>query len=188
MARNNIDSASYRNKGGVIQWLISHYKIIRYFSKAGTGNVIRHNVEFYLTEGAYIEIGNNCVIQNYSVFVLTKPDPKVIIGNNVVIGRNNIISSKSLIKIGNDTIIGPFVQIIDSGHGYSKGNLIRKQDAPIKDVIIGDDVWIGSGARILKGVNIGNGAVVGANSVVTGDIPPFAIVGGVPAKVIKHRK
>jgi acetyltransferase-like isoleucine patch superfamily enzyme len=125
LGRNTIDRASYRNKGGVIQWLISRYKIMRYLSKAGTGNLIKYNVEFYLTKGAYIEVGNNCVIQNYSIFVLTKPNPKVIIGNNVVVGRNNNIGSKSLVKIGNDTIIGPYVQITDSDHSYAKEKLIR---------------------------------------------------------------
>ena len=55
------------------------------------------------------------------------------------------------------------------------------------DVVIGHDVWIGTGALILSGVTIGNGAVIGARSVVTHDVPPYAVVGGVPARVIKFR-
>jgi acetyltransferase-like isoleucine patch superfamily enzyme len=184
---SSIDKASYRNKGGVVQRLISLYKITRYFSKAGTGNVIKYNAEFKITEGAYLEIGNNCVVQNYSFFQLTKPRPKVIIGNNVVIGRHNIITAKSLIKIGDNTIIGAYVQIIDHGHGYARDKTIREQDATIEDIIIGNDIWIGAGSKILKGVTIGEGAVIGANAVVTRDVPPFAIVGGVPAKIIKYR-
>lgn len=188
MADNKVDKASYRNRGGVIQRLITLYKVKKYFSKAGRGNVIKHNSEFWLTDGAYLEIGNNCVIQDYSFFQLTKPNPKVIIGDNVVIGRNNVITAKSLIKIGSNTIIGSYVQIIDHGHGFSKNKVIREQDAIIDDVTIGQDVWIGSGAKILKGVHVGDGAAIGANAVVTDDVPPYAIVGGVPAKIIKYRE
>lgn len=63
-----------------------------------------------------------------------------------------------------------------------------EQNAIIKDTTIGEDCWIGTGAKILKGVNIGNGVVIGANSVVTKDIPDYAIVGGIPAKIIKYRE
>ncbi len=183
-----VDRASYRNKGGIIQRLTSSYKIKRYFSKAGSGNVIKYNAEFWLTDGAYLEIGRDCVIQNYSFFQLTKPDPRVIIGNNVVIGRHNMITAKKLIQIGDYTRIGAYVQIIDTDHGAAKDQLIMDQNAVIEPVIIGKDVWIGAGAKILKGVTVGDGAVVGANAVVTKDIPPYAIVGGVPATIIKYRE
>jgi acetyltransferase-like isoleucine patch superfamily enzyme len=163
---DSFDKASYRNKGGIIQRLISLYKITRFLSKYGKGNVIKFSTEFRLTDGAYLEIGDNCVIQDYSFLQLTKPGPKVIIGNNVAIGRHNIIAAKSLIKIGNNTIIGAYVQIIDHGHGYVKNKSIREQNAIIENVIIGDDVWIGAGACVLKGVTIGDGAVIGTNAVI----------------------
>lgn len=185
--KTKVDRASYRNKGGWLQWLITHYKIKRYFSISGTNNVIKSNVEFLLTDGAYLQIGSNCVIQDHSLFVLTKPRPRVIIGNNVVIGRNNNIGAKSLIQIGNDTIIGPYVQIVDNEHSFTKSRPIREQNAVIRDVIIGNDVWIGAGAKILRGVQIGDGAVIGANAVVTKDVPPYAVVGGVPARILKTR-
>lgn len=170
-----------------MQWLITQYKLKRYFSKSGTGNVIKSNVEFLLTDGAYLQIGNNCTIQDDSIFVLTKPRPRVIIGNNVVIGRNNNIGAKSLVRIGDNTIIGPYVFIIDNEHSFAKDKPIREQKAVIRDVIIGNDVWIGTGVKILKGVQVGDGAVIGANSVVTKNVPPYAIVGGAPAKTIKMR-
>ena len=60
--------------------------------------MIKHNADFWLTDNAILEIGNNCVIQDYAFFQLTKPHPKVILGNEVVIGRFNMITAKSLIK------------------------------------------------------------------------------------------
>lgn len=150
--------------------------------------VCKKNVEFRLTDNAVLEFGKNCVIQDYSFFQLTKPSPKVIIGDDVVIGRHNIITAKDLIKIGSYTRIGSYVQIIDHSHGTAKDELIMDQKATFGSVIIGEDVWIGAGAKILKGVNVGDHAVIGANSVVTKDIPAYAIVGGCPAKVIKYRE
>jgi len=184
----SVDKASYRNRGGLINKLQTAYKISRYFNKAGKNNLIRPHTEFRLTDNAYLEIGNNCTIQDYAFFQLTKPKPRVIIGNNVVIGRNNVIAAKSLISIGDDTIIGPFVQIIDHNHSFRKSKIIRTQQASIKNIIIEEDCWLGSGAKILKGVHLSVGVIVGANSVVINDVPPYAIVCGNPAKLIKYRE
>lgn len=187
MEDKGVDRASYRNRGGQYQRLITFYKIKRHGIKAGDNNVIKASAGFKITTGGYLEIGKNCVIQEHVFFQLTKPRPKVIIGNDIIVGRGSIITAKSLIKIGDYTIIGPFVQIIDHNHSFRREKLIRDQNAVIEDVIIGEDVWIGGGAKILCGVNIGRGAVVGANTVVTKDIPPYAVVAGVPAKIIKYR-
>lgn len=189
--RNNmekLDKASYRYRGNIIQKIVTWYKLFKYFSKSGVGNVIKHNVDILVTEGGYLEIGDNCTIQNYALIMLTKPTPKIIIGNNVVIGRFSMITNKNLIKIGNDVLIGAFVQIIDVDHGFAAGKSIREQNAQIGEVIIGNDVWIGAGAKILKNVHIGDGAVIGANAVITSDVPPNAIMAGVPAKIIKYRE
>ncbi|WP_246729147.1 acyltransferase [Rhizobium leguminosarum] len=115
------------------------------------------------------------------------PEPKVFIGNNTVIGRRNVITAKNRISIGNDVLIGSDVQIIDHGHGMRRDVPIRLQKAEIGFIEIGDDVWIGAGAKILMNVTIGTGAVIGAYSVVTADIPDYAIAVGSPAKVVKYR-
>lgn len=128
------------------------------------------------------------MIDENSVLLLTKPAPYLEVGDYVTIGRGTIISIKDTLLIGDYTLIGPYVQITDNNHTTKRPNLIKYQRATIKPIIIGQDCWIGSGAKILAGVTIGNGAVVGANAVVTKDVPPFAIVGGVPAKVIKFRE
>lgn len=184
---NNLDKASFRNKGGFIQKLITYYKVKKYNIKLGKGSVIKSNSEFLLTNGASLTIGENVVIQNYAFFQLTKPNPKVTIGNDVVIGRHCMITAKGNISIGDYTRIGAFVQILDHGHQFNTDQLIKDQNAIIKDTTIGKDCWIGSGAKILKGVTIENGAVIGANAVITKDVPENAIVGGVPAKIIKYR-
>lgn len=133
-------------------------------------------------------MGDDCVIQDYAYFQLTKPNPTVVIGDRCVIGRGNMITAKNSIKLGNDVIIGAFVQIIDHNHGMDLGTTIRAQRAAIGTVQIGDDVWIGAGAKILNNVKIGNGVVIAANAVVTDSVPDNAIVGGVPARVIRYRE
>lgn len=183
-----IDKASYRNRGGVIQKLISRYKLIRYFSHYGFRNLIKRKTEFQLTKGGILEIGDDCTIQDYSYFQLTKPHPKVIIGNNTVIGRHCIITCKNSISIGNDVLMGSYVQIIDHDHGMSSSDIIRNQEAEIGSVVIGNDVWIGAGVKILNNVVVGDGAVIGANAVVTKNVPPGVIVGGVPAREIGKRQ
>ena len=157
------------------------------FDIFGKGNIIRNGVEIKKTDGAILEMGNNCTIDNDAVILLTKPNPELHIGNNVTIGRGTIISIKDKLVIGDYTLIGPYVHITDNNHSIDRNNLIKFQRSNIKPVQIGQDVWIGSGARILAGVTVGNGAVVGANAVVTHDVPPFAVVGGVPAKIIRYR-
>jgi len=182
-----IDKASFRNKGGMVQSIISQYKLARYFSKHGIGNVIKYNVEICLTEGAYLEIGNNCVIQNGTFIQLTKPTPQLVIGNDVVVGRYNMLTVKRLVKIGDHTRIGAFVQIIDHDHGIERNKLIKDQNARIKPTIIGKDVWIGAGAKILRGVKVGEGSVIGSNTVVVKDVRPYSVIGGVPGRFIKER-
>ena len=99
-----------------------------------------------------------------------------------------LIFSKSNISIGKDCLIAPFCYLVDSGHGTDLGCLIREQSMVTAPIVIGNDVWLGTGVVVMKGVTIGNGAVVAAGSVVTKDIPPNMIVGGVPARFIQQRE
>src|ERR1700733_2577686 len=115
------DKASYRNRGGIIQRAVTAYKVARYLTRCGLRAVIKHNAEFHLTDGAVLEIGDDVVIQNYAYFQLTKPHPKVSIGNRCVIGRGTMITSKNSIVLGDDVIIGAYVQIIDHNHGMAAG-------------------------------------------------------------------
>lgn len=182
------DKASYRNRGGLLQKMISSYKRHRFFTKAGDNLVVKRSAEFRMVDHAVLEVGDNVTIQDQSFFQLTMPEPKVFIGDNTVIGRRNVITAKNMIRIGSDVLIGSDVQIVDHSHGKRKDTPIRLQRAEIGTVEIGDDVWIGAGSKILMNVKIGNGAVIGANSVVLTDIPEYAIAVGSPAKVVKYRE
>ena len=78
--------------------------------------------------------------------------------------------------------------MVDSNHQTKKNKLINQQENISKKIIIGNDVWIGAGAKILMGTTIGDGAVISSGSVVNKDVDPYSIVGGVPAKIISIRK
>ena len=86
-------------------------------------------------------------------------------------------------------MMGPNVTILTHTHIIDRTDIpMGQQGMRIAEVVIGNDVWIGMRVIIMPGIKIGDGAVIGAGAVVTKDVPDFAIVGGVPAKIIKYRK
>lgn len=115
------------------------------------------------------------------------------VGNNVSLGvRPVLIAALSKIRIGNHVMFGPEVIVIGGGHNISvPGHFMiqvhEKTGNEDLGVVIEDDVWIGARAAILRGVRIGRGVVVGAGSVVTKSVPPYAIVAGNPARIIRFR-
>ena len=121
------------------------------------------------------------------VYLGAWPKGELVVGNQSYIGRWTIVLAHQSVNIGNDCRIAPGCHITDVNHGIEPGILIREQPLVSKAVKIGDDVWIGAGSSILPGITIGNGAVVGARAVVTHDVPPNAVVLGVPAKIIRYR-
>ena len=91
--------------------------------------------------------------------------------------------------IGNDVMMGPEVVILTYSHKFDRLDIpMNDQGSYVDPVMIGNDVWIGTRSIILPGVKIGNGVLIGAGAVVTKDVPDYAIVGGVPAKIIRYRK
>ena len=118
--------------------------------------------------------------------------PEVIIGNHVFLGHGCCLAISSSLRIGNDCLLAGGVHISDyDGHPIDAARRRANEPAPlenIRPVTIGDDVWIGNHAMILKGVRIGDRSIVGANAVVTHDVPSDVVVAGNPARIVKHLK
>lgn len=117
--------------------------------------------------------------------------PELTIGEKCSFGAFNHITCTNRVQIGNGLLTGKWVTITDNSHGATDYDslCIMPLQRPIVSkgpVLIEDDVWIGDKATILPGVHVGKGAVIAANSVVTKDVPPYSIVGGNPAKIIKQ--
>lgn len=132
--------------------------------------------------------GSEEVIEEY----IQHMNPELTIGRNCAFGAMNHITCCNRITIGDNLLTGKWVTISDNDHGTS--DLCSLQCHPggrpvvsKGPIVIGNDVWICEGARILGGVTIGNGAIIAANAVVTQDVPAYSVVGGVPAKIIVQR-
>jgi len=149
--------------------------------------------------GNKIEIGNhtgisdNCMIEARSVEVLETKHTQIKIGDRCSIGEYCHITAINRIEIGNNVLTGRFVLISDNDHGTTKLEDLYKSPLVRKlvskgPVIIHDNVWIGDKVSILSGVEIGEGCIIAANSVVTRDVPAYSVVGGIPAKVLKSNK
>jgi acetyltransferase-like isoleucine patch superfamily enzyme len=141
-----------------------------------------------------VYINNNCTFSgvNFLGSAVIEPycrlngDPRITIGKNFYM--NAFCHIQGDITIGKDVMIGPKTVIWGRDHGIKKDELMRKQKHIKLSIIIGNDVWIGANVTILKGVKINDGVVIGAGSVVVKDIPPYAIIVGNPARIIKYRE
>ena len=113
---------------------------------------------------------------------------KLTIRSGTYVNRNTMFDAHSHIEVGHDCMIGPHCYITDSDHGKNSGLPIKAQSMTVKPVVIEDDVWMGAGVIILKGVRIGRGAIIAAGSVVNKDVPEMVVVAGAPAKPVGVRE
>ncbi len=116
---------------------------------------------------------------------------RIYIGDNTEIGMRNVLwggKEKSILRIGKNVFMGPSVKLIAFNHGMETDSMpMAEQPSTDKDIIIGDNVWIGANVVVTAGCTIGDGVVIAAGSVVTKDMPDNVICGGVPAKILKKR-
>jgi acetyltransferase-like isoleucine patch superfamily enzyme len=113
----------------------------------------------------------------------------VEIGDKTVMGQDCTISAYQRVRIGQECVIADRAMFIDFDHGVVEVERpIRAQGIYKRDVIVGSNVWIGYGACFLRGVAVGDNSIIGTYSVVTKDVPANAVVGGIPAKVIRMRE
>ena len=140
---------------------------------------------FSATSG-YLRIGDRCLVDK-GVIIRTYGG-RIDIGSFTTIGPYCCLYGGGQLRIGNGVRIGPSCSIIAANHTFSELDTpIYLQGMNYKGIEISDDVWIGAGATILDGVKIGKGAVIAAGAVVSNNVPERAVVGGVPAKLIKLR-
>jgi acetyltransferase-like isoleucine patch superfamily enzyme len=133
-----------------------------------------------LVLGRWSWLGDGCKIRVH--------EGEVQIGAKSVLGQECTISCYQHVAIGRECIVADRVMLIDFDHGVVEVERpIREQGIYMRDVNVGHNVWIGYGAAILRGTTVGDNSVIGTNSVVTRDVPPNAVVGGVPARVLRMR-
>lgn len=168
---------------------------IRGFQKLhyGSGVRIGRNVSIQaygqegLTLGHYAWIGSHSMLK--VSFSWNDPGQFIRIGNHVGIGEYAHLGGAGGLEIGDDCIIGPYFSCHPENHNFGDmRNVIREQGVNRKGILIGKNCWIGAKVTVLDGVVIGDNCVIAAGAVVTKSMPSNAVIGGVPAKVIRYRE
>jgi acetyltransferase-like isoleucine patch superfamily enzyme len=136
--------------------------------------------------GSNVVLGDNVHLGD-GVYLGAFPGGRLEIGADSYIGRGSTILAYEQVTIGKDCLLAPYTYITDVNHGFSGREPIRLQPYAAQPVAIGDDVWFGVAVKVMPGVLVGDGAVVGAGSVVTGQIAARSVAVGVPARVIRQR-
>jgi serine acetyltransferase len=165
----------------------------RRFAAFGPGSLMAFPTGSVYNE-AWIVVGDQCMIAELVTLCAgiapghdLGPDPVLRIGDRCVIGRGSHIVAHHSIEIGADVFTGPYVYITDQNHSYTDLDVPVGRQWPVNSrVRIGAGTWLGTGAVVLPGADIGKNVVVAAGAVVRGSVPDYAVVGGVPAKVIRE--
>jgi serine acetyltransferase len=165
----------------------------RAFRRFGRGSIMAFPPGAVFGEGG-IEVGEDTLIgQQVSLSAGTLPGQDLFsltlltIGDRCVIGRGSHIVAHQCVEIGDDVWTGPYVYITDQNHGYDDPDTPIGRQFPVnRPVSIGSGSWLGAGAIVLPGANIGRNVVVAAGSVVRGTVPDHCMVAGVPARIVRE--
>lgn len=147
----------------------------------------------YMAIGNGSIIGKNVTLTAWDKYLDVTYNPEITIGDGCSIGDDSHITAIQRIQLGNNVRSGKKILITDNSHGASVASLldIAPNKRPLYSkgpVVIDDNVWIGEKASIMPGVHIGKGVIVAANSVVTKDVPPYCVVAGIPARIVKDMR
>lgn len=134
-----------------------------------------------------VRIGSRVVLEPNVVFKLVDARAEIALDDHVFVGRGCIFDLAAPCSVGRGTLIAPGCLVVDHNHGLDAATEIWMQPCTTQPVVIGADVWLGAKVVVLPGVTIGDGAVVAAGAVVTRDVGPMMIVGGVPARPLRKR-
>ncbi len=140
-----------------------------------------------------VNFGRRCTVGRFACIrpsnvLLDEPGEGMRMGDSSNVGAYSYIGCSGYIEIGNQVMMGPRVTLLAENHRFDELDRPMKEQGVERSFIrVEDDCWIGAGATVLPGVTIGSGSVVGAGAVVTRDVPPRSIVGGVPARVLAKR-
>ncbi len=163
------------------QWWIRIF--LPFYIKKGKGSVIYRSVRKDIVPFNIFELGKRSVIEDYSV--INNAVGNLVIGNNTRVGIGNTIIGP--VTISDNVNIGQNVTISGLNHNYEDpSKTISEQGVGTSPIKIENDVWIGANSVVLPGIQIGNHCVIGAGSVITKDIPPYSVVVGNPARIIKR--
>jgi len=169
-----------------LERLARGFRYVRYRALGGksTGRVsfeggiaLDSGVDLMLERGVWLS--RNGVLQGTG---------RMIVGEDTYVGANFSFHCAGEIRIGRDCLFGNFVSLVDNDHGTATDRPMRLQPLEPRAIAIGNDVWLGEKVTVLAGVTIGDGAIVAAGAVVRADVPAGAIVGGVPARLLRMRE
>jgi acetyltransferase-like isoleucine patch superfamily enzyme len=139
-----------------------------------------------------VTLGDNVTIGAYSEIrssMLSSLGAGLRFGKNSACGAYSFIGAGGPIRIGEHVIMGQHVSFHAENHNFSRIDIpIRVQGVTKKGIIVEDDCWVGANVTFLDGCHVGTGCVIAAGAVVRGEVPPYSIIAGVPARVIKTRK
>lgn len=164
--------------------LIAWYRTLYPGLRTGRGVTLERGVHIVVTKGASLTIGEAVLVERYCQLIVSGT---LTIGHGSFVGTGSIIAASERVDIGKDALIAACSMIRDNDHRIDQSGVPYGQQGLVSSpVSIGDNVWIGTKSTVLRGVTIGDDAIVGANAVVSSDVQAATLVGGVPAKLIKR--